>query len=160
MRRAAVRVLLLTAVLAADDGPAAAQSAGVRESSAPAVAGDETVRPHGAGLSERARDPFVDPFRRKQQAAATARPRGRAGIAVGELALRGLVLTGGAYLAVLESDRGRILLLRGGETLFDGYVRSVTAAGVTFVLHDAGDAGDATGRTLRLMLGAAADEER
>jgi len=73
---------------------------------------------------------------------------------------RGLVLTGGAYLAVLESDRGRILLLRGGETLFDGYVRSVTAAGVTFVLHDAGDAGDATGRTLRLMLGAAADEER
>ena len=159
MGRAAVRVLLLTALLAAEDGPAAGQAARVRES-APAVAGDDTVRPHRAGPSERARDPFVDPFRRKQQAAATARPRGRAGIAVGELALRGLVLTGGAYLAVLESDRGRILLLRGGETLFDGYVRSVTAAGVTFVLHDAGDAGDATGRTLRLTLGAAADEER
>ena len=109
MRNAATYVLLLAGALAAQDRPAASQAPDAR------------------------RDPFVDPFRRSGPPPETARPRGLAGIAVGELTLRGLVSIDGAYVAVLESDNGSSHLLRGGELLFDGSVGSVSAGGVVIV---------------------------
>lgn len=98
-----------------------------------------------------ARDPFVSPFRPSDAQAETARPRGLAGIAIEELILLGLVRLGGAYVAVLESSNGRSHLVRGGERLFDGAVRSVTAGGVV-IARDRGRGDRAGERTVQLTL--------
>lgn len=123
MRLATTRVLLLAGTLAALERPVVAQT----------------------------RDPFVSPFRRNDPQAETARPRGLAGIAVEELILLGLVRVDGAYFAVLESSNSRSYLVRGGERLFDGAVRSVTAGGVVIV-RDRGRGERAGERTVQLTL--------
>ena len=177
-----IRALLLAGALTAAERPAAGQTAGVRPAPPPAAAGGAAMRSHGGRLSHDAaerngehrpgaamrphgrrlsasgerRDPFASPFRRGGPPAETARPRGLAGIAVDELTLRGLVRIAGAYVAVLESGDGRTYLLRGGETLFDGSVRSVTAGGVAIVRRGRGGPAGA----VRLALRAAAEEER
>ena len=153
-----IRALLLAGALAAAERPAAGQTAGARPAPPPAAAGGEAMRSHGGrpSASGERRDPFASPFRRGGPPAEKARPRGLAGIAVDELTLRGLVRVAGAYVAVLESGNGRTHLLRGGETLFDGSVRSVTAGGVVIVRHDRGGPAGA----VRLALRAAEEEER
>ena len=161
MGRAATRALLLAGALAADDGPAVGQASGVDPSPSDAVAG-AAIRSPGAGSSGagRLRDPFVNPFRRDREPAAKARPRGRAGIAVDELTLRGLVRIAGAHVALLETDGGRSYLFRGGERLFDGTVRSVTAEGVVLVRRGPGLPANAGARLVRLTLSGAVDPER
>lgn len=150
--------LLLAVALAAAERPAAGQTAGGRPAPPPAEAGGAALRSQGGRPSASAdrRDPFASPFRRSGPPAEMARPRGLAGVAVDELTLRGLVRIAGAYVAVLESGNGRTHLLRGGETLFDGSVRSVTAGGVAIVRHGRGGPAGA----VRLALRAAAEEER
>jgi hypothetical protein len=106
------------------------------------------------------RDPFAEPLRRNRARAEAARPRGLAGIGVDDLTLRGLVLIGGNYMAVLQSGTGRSHLLRGGETLFDGSVRSVTAEGVLIVRHARRGGGGSPGRSVLLTLNADPAEER
>lgn len=111
-----------------------------------------------AGQDEGSRDPFADPFRRSAAPEPPARPRGLAGVDVDALTLRGLVRIGGAWIAVIESGAaGRSHLLRGGERLFDGTVRSVTAEGVEIVRRGRGGA---AGRAVRLRLGGAGVEGR
>ena len=88
------------------------------------------------------------------------RPRGLAGIDVDALTLQGLVRIGGSYVAVLESGNGRSHLLRGGERLFDGSVRSVTADGVVIVRRERGGPLAATRRIVHLSLSAALTEDR
>ncbi len=120
----------------------------------------ERVLPHRARPydPDGRRDPFVNPLRRSASPE-TARPRGLAGVAVDELTLRGLVSVDGAYVAVLESGDGRSHLLRGGETLFDGSVRSVTAGGVVIVRDGRGVPARGGGRTVHLTL-RPAEEDR
>ena len=132
MKRTAVSALLLAVALTAGARPADGQDAG-------------------------SRDPFADPFRRSPAPEKTVRPRGLAGVDVDTLTLHGLVRTGDGYVAVVESADGRSHLLRGGERLFDGAVRSVTAEGVEIVRSGRGGA---DGRTVRLRLGAAEAEAR
>lgn len=61
------------------------------------------------------------------------RPRGLAGLRIDELTLRGLVALGRENLAVFESPDRKTYILRGGERLFDGSVKSVTRDGVVFL---------------------------
>ena len=136
MRRTRTPVWLLAGVLSGAAGPAVGQDEGHR-------------------------DPFVDPLRRSAAPAEPARPRGLAGMDVDELVLRGLALIGGSHVAIVESGNGGSHLLRGGERLFDGAVRSVTAAGVLIVrLGRAGGTAGAAERTVRLTLGAARADSR
>ena len=76
------------------------------------------------------------------------------------MTLRGLVLLAGAYVAVVETGNGRSYRLRGGETLFDGSVRSVTTGGVLIVRHDRGGPAAAGGRTVTLTWSPAPRERR
>ncbi len=159
MRRAVARALLLVGVLAAEDRPVFGQARG--ESAAPLAAGADATPLPGARSSGREgrRDPFVNPLLGSGPPAASVRPRGLAGIAVGELALRGLVLVAGAYVAVLESENGRSHLLRGGERLFDGSVRSVTAEGVVIDRHGPHGPSGVGARAVRLTLTARTDRQ-
>ena len=71
------------------------------------------------------RDPFVPPLAAAASVALDERQAGLRGIAVTELSLRGLVVTAGAPVAVLESTGGRSWLVRGGERLLDGVIGSI-----------------------------------
>ena len=163
MRHKATPALLLAGVLAGGARPAVGQ--GAAEAGAalpPAVVDGDAVRPAGLPRfdSERRRDPFVRPFRRGDAPAERSRPPGLAGMGVDELALHGLVRMGGNYVAVLQSGDGRSYLLRGGETLFDGAVRSVTAEGVVIVRRGGAGTPRPDERTVRLTLSAAPAGER
>ena len=150
--------LLLAAVLAGGARPAAGQAgAGMGAALPPTLVDGDAIPPADGGRSdsERRRDPFASPLRRSDAPAAGERPRGLAGIGVDELTLHGLVRIGGDYVAVLESGNGRSHLLRGGETLFDGAVRSVTAAGVVIVRRGRAGRPGPDARTVRLTLSAA-----
>jgi len=135
MRRTATTALLLAGALAGHSRPAVGQDEGQR-------------------------DPFVSPLRQDGAPEHTVRPRGLAGIDVDALTLQGLVRIGGSYVAVLKSGNGRSHLLRGGERLFDGSVRSVTADGVVIVRRERGGPLAATRRIVHLSLSAALTEDR
>ena len=163
MRHRATPALLLAGMLAGGARPAVGQAAAEAGAALPpAVVDGDAVRPAGLPRfdSERRRDPFVRPFRRSDARAERVRPPGLAGMGVDELTLHGLVRMGGNYVAVLQSGDGRSYLLRGGETLFDGAVRSVTAEGVVIVRRGGAGTPRADERTVRLTLSAAPAGER
>lgn len=99
------------------------------------------------------RDPFSPPPAMAQPATPGERPAGLAGIAARELSLRGIVVTSGVSLAVLESPGGRSWSVRGGERLLDGAVGRI---GADVVNIQAAEETSATGMPLRLRLGAPA----
>lgn len=156
-RRKATPALLLAGVLAGGARPAVGQAADTGVALLPARMDDGVMQPEGVRRAdmEARRDPFLSPFRDSDAPAERARPRGLAGIGVDELTLRGLVRIGGDYMAVLESGNGRSHVLRGGETLFDGSVRSVTAAGVVILRRGRDGTPGPDERIVRLTLGAA-----
>ena len=83
---------------------------------------------------ERRRDPFVNLLTRGgDPGLLNERPAGLAGLSVNDVSLNGLVLSGGVYLAVMQAPDNKTYILRGGELLFDGVVKSVSAEGITFL---------------------------
>jgi Tfp pilus assembly protein PilP len=75
------------------------------------------------------RDPFVNLFRRGTgvDVAPGPRPIGLKGLGAGEVTLKGTMASQGAYVAILQGSDSRTYVVRQGEKLFDGTVRSITA---------------------------------
>lgn len=83
--------------------------------------------------AEGRRDPFLNLSRRGTVAAvpaSSARPSGAAGLLVDELAVRGIVRTEGAYVAMVAGPSKQTFTVRAGTKLFDGTVRAITADAV------------------------------
>lgn len=81
------------------------------------------------------RDPFVSLFNRgttdpRQGAAGAARPEGIAGLTVEEIAVRGIVFSRGAWVAMVGAPNGRTYSIRAGDKLMDGSVRAINATTV------------------------------
>ena len=55
-----------------------------------------------------------------------ARPAGLAGLAVGEVTLRGTVRSREGFVAILQGADQKAYIVRPGDKLFDGTVRAVT----------------------------------
>lgn len=112
-------------------GQANAPPAPSREAPAPAVpAQGYTYNPEGR------RDPFVSLIDRGSadaKAGASSRPDGLAGLFVGDIAIRGIILSRGAYAALIQAPDNKTYTIRPGETLFDASVKAVTADAVVFV---------------------------
>lgn len=112
----------------------------------PAEPASETVATLGQVRGEaytydpdRRRDPFVSLFSGGANLGSPSeRPAGLAGLSVNDVSLRGLVLSGGVYLAVMQAPDNKTYILRGDELLFDAVVKSVSAEGITF-LRDVND---------------------
>jgi hypothetical protein len=109
--------------------PVAAQSvpASNAQPATPAVASVEqkgyTYNPQGR------RDPFVSLLRRAADAQLTpvgARPGGLAGLAIGEVALKG-------YLGILLGVDKKSYIVRPGDRLLDGTVRTIAADSMVIV---------------------------
>jgi Tfp pilus assembly protein PilP len=80
------------------------------------------------------RDPFVSLAGGASEQRGTAiRPPGLAGVAVGELALRGIVQNQGAFAAMIQAPDKKSYLIRSGDRLFDATVKAVVADAVVFV---------------------------
>ena len=76
------------------------------------------------------RDPFVSLLRRGadvQGSAPATRPAGLAGLTTSEVALRGTVKGRDGFVAMLEGVDKKTYLVRAGDRLFDGTIRTITA---------------------------------
>jgi Tfp pilus assembly protein PilP len=96
---------------------------GVAPPAAPAVPEGHTYRPDGR------RDPFVSLLRRGSDVAAAPGTRGPGlkGLGTGEVTLRGTVASQGGYVAILQGSDSKTYIVRPGEQLADGTIRSITA---------------------------------
>ena len=79
--------------------------------------------------SEGRRDPFVSLLRRGTQSAHVPgiRLAGLKGLAASEVTLRGTLASQGGYVAILQGADSKTYIVRPGEQLADGTIRSITA---------------------------------
>jgi Tfp pilus assembly protein PilP len=145
-----IRVLvlsLLTVLLAGEAGFAQApQTAGAVPATpaaatpsapvtAPAAQGpaaekkSDAVEPQGFTYNpERRRDPFVSLLRRGASTAETGnRVAGLAGLATAEVSLRGTLRSDGTFVGILQGVDNKTYIVRAGDKLSDGSIRSITA---------------------------------
>ena len=90
---------------------------------------DQLIDPPGFTYNQEGRrDPFVSLLRRGTDVRGNTaqRPAGLAGLAVGEVTLRGTVRSRGAFVAILQGADQKTYIVRPGDKLFDGTVRTVT----------------------------------
>ncbi|MDP6373991.1 MAG: pilus assembly protein PilP [Vicinamibacterales bacterium] len=107
---------------------------------AAAQAGDEVepgVEPGGEVYSYDAggrRDPFVSLLARGVEALPIGdRPEGLGGLTINEVALRGIVRSRGAFVAIVQSPNDRTYMVREGDRLFDGTIRTITEDAIIFM---------------------------
>lgn len=132
MTRVAVAVAVVVA-LAGQAIPCAAQAPQpgqqpTRTAPAPSPAPGYTYDPAGR------RDPFVSLVGRGEDVrGVSARPDGLGGLQIDELTVKGIVLSRGAYVAILMGPDDKTHIARSGDKLFDGVVKAVTPDAVVFV---------------------------
>jgi len=91
------------------------------------------VPPEGQGYTYNAegrRDPFVSLLRRgaePRQASAGSRVPGLAGLAAGEITLKGTMQSRNGYVALVQGVDSKTYIVRPGDKLFDGTIRTITA---------------------------------
>jgi len=127
--------------LAAQTQPARGRGAAPAEQPAPAGRGtseaaalqaktDQLIEPPGFTYNpEGRRDPFISLLRRGTDArggTTAARPAGLAGLGVAEVTLRGTVQSREGFVAILQGADQKAYLVRPGDKLFDGTIRSVS----------------------------------
>jgi Tfp pilus assembly protein PilP len=84
--------------------------------------------------SEGRRDPFVSLLSRGNDLpSANERPDGLLGVAVNEIALRGVIESAGDFLAVLEAPDNKTYIVRANDRLFDGVVREIGPDAIVFL---------------------------
>ena len=129
-------VFSVGAAVAAGQTPAAKPAPQGAATPAPAAPGAQTspaapAAPQ-AGHSynpEGRRDPFVSLLRRGADVAAAPgmRAAGLKGLGVGEVTLRGTLASQGGYVAILQGADSKTYIVRPGERLADGTIRSITS---------------------------------
>jgi Tfp pilus assembly protein PilP len=113
-------------------------------SSAQSVASktDALVEPPGFTYNpEGRRDPFLSLVRRgvdPRGASQVMRPGGLAGLSVAEITLRGTVRSREGFVAILQGADQRAYIVRPGDKLFDGMVRTVSQNDVV-ILEEVND---------------------
>jgi Tfp pilus assembly protein PilP len=138
--RAPILILVLitgTAMAAAAQAPQAPPAKAPATSGAPAAAAQAalpTPPPNFEYQPEGRRDPFLSLINRgtdaRPGAPAGARPEGLAGIAVDEVAVRGILQSRGGWIAMIASPSGRTYTIKPGDRLMDGSVRAINAKSV------------------------------
>ncbi len=138
------RVTLIA--LTATASLAAASVATAQSTAAPAApaATAAPVAPGTAGLVPRGfvynpegrRDPFVSLARRgsdEETSAPSVRSPGLSGLGASEITLRGTLATQGGYVAIMQGVDAKTYIVRPGERLMDGTVRSITPDAVVIL---------------------------
>ncbi|MEW6323204.1 MAG: pilus assembly protein PilP [Acidobacteriota bacterium] len=105
---------------------------------APPDAGPPMPPPNYAYVAEGRRDPFVSLVGRGTAEGARRpgggpRVEGVAGLLINDVAVRGILRSGGSFLAMVTGPDGRTYTIRRGDRMADGLVRDVTADAVVFM---------------------------
>lgn len=80
------------------------------------------------------RDPFVSLMNRGAELPPPGeRGTGLEGLSINEVALHGIVLSEGAYLAVLQAPDNKTYIVRNNDKLFDGFISAITTDAVVFM---------------------------
>ncbi|MCL4812137.1 MAG: hypothetical protein KJ061_06620 [Vicinamibacteraceae bacterium] len=138
MTRATIlsRGLSVLACCLAFGAPATAQPASGASKPAPSTS-TTGATPPAQGYSynpDGRRDPFVSLVNRgSDTSSASSRPSGLAGLMMHEIAVKGIVRSRGALVAMIEAPDAKTYLIRRGDRLFDASVKAVTADAVVFV---------------------------
>ena len=106
-------------------------------SGAPLTAQSTALEPQGFTYNpEGRRDPFVSLLQRgtdSQRAAVAARPAGLPGLGAGEINLKGLVASRGEFVAIVQGADNKTYIVRRGDKLLDGAVRTITSEAMVIV---------------------------
>jgi Tfp pilus assembly protein PilP len=93
----------------------------------------QTPAPEPQGFTYRAegrRDPFVTLLKRGSETSSTTaagRAAGLAGLTTGEVTLRGILASEGAYVAMLLGSDDKTYIVRTGDRLADGTIQAISA---------------------------------
>jgi Tfp pilus assembly protein PilP len=124
--------LLLTATLASAQAPAQAPPAAQGQTPSPSASKAAqtplespayTYEPQGR------RDPFISLLRRggDTQRAVNARPAGVSGLEASDMVLKGTMQSRTGYVALVEATDKKTYIVKAGDRLLDGTVRTITA---------------------------------
>jgi Tfp pilus assembly protein PilP len=117
------------AVAPASAAPAAAAPSATAPAAAATEKKPDAVEPQGFTYNpEGRRDPFVSLMRRGvDTGSTTTRAAGLAGLSTSEVNLRGTIRTQGSFVGILEGVDKKTYIVRAGDKLSDGSIRSITA---------------------------------
>ena len=108
--------------------PAATPPAQTAAPAAGAEATPDAAEPQGFTYNpEGRRDPFVSLLRRGAESAPTKRTGGLEGLGTAEINLRGVVLSQGAFVGIVQGVDNKTYIVRTGDKLSDGSIRSISA---------------------------------
>jgi Tfp pilus assembly protein PilP len=83
--------------------------------------------------AEGRRDPFLSLLGRGNDPKTTAsRPAGVAGLLIAEVTVKGIVRDKGGFIAMIQGSDSKTFIVRTGDRLFDGSVKSIVADKVVF----------------------------
>ncbi|HET9567090.1 MAG TPA: hypothetical protein VFP16_01930, partial [Vicinamibacterales bacterium] len=102
-------------------GSPAAQPAAAEAKADAVEAQGFTYNPEGR------RDPFVSLLRRGVDSSQTKRGAGLSGLGTAEVSLRGVVLSQGGFVGIVQGVDSKTYIVRTGDKLSDGAVRAITA---------------------------------
>jgi len=108
--------------------PAAPAGAPAAQAPAKDEAKPDAAEPQGFTYNpEGRRDPFVSLLRRGVDSSQTKRAAGLGGLGTAEVSLRGIVLSQGAFVGIVQGVDSKTYIVRAGDKLSDGSIRTITA---------------------------------
>jgi Tfp pilus assembly protein PilP len=124
-------------VVAVAQAPASPSTPPAAAAAAQRPAQSVALEPQGYTYSpDGRRDPFVSLMRRGAEVGGSTpatRPAGLAGLTSGEVSLRGTLKGRDGFVGMLQGADNKTYLVRPGDRLLDGTVRSITADAVVIV---------------------------
>ena len=79
------------------------------------------------------RDPFVSLLFKGIESTGGTKTSGLAGLATGDVMLRGVLQSRGAYVAIVQGPDGKTYRAHANDRLLDGVIRSVTPQGIVIM---------------------------
>jgi len=130
--------LVAVSAMAQSNGPAATPPAAGAPAAAAPAGQVEQPKPGGAAETvfsydpEDRRDPFVSLLNRGGDTRTTTRPAGLSGLLIADATVRGIVRDKGGFIAMIQAPDNKTYIVRPGDRLFDGSVKSIVADKVVF----------------------------
>ncbi|CAN5720101.1 hypothetical protein BH18ACI5_BH18ACI5_21850 [soil metagenome] len=135
MTKLTIRTAVVSAATVAGLWPGSAFSQGATAASAsrPAAQAAPAAQPAYSYQPEGRRDPFISLLGRgSDPASGGTRPSGLPGLLIDELLIKGIINDRSGFVAMIQGPDNKTYMVRPGEKLMDGSVKSITGDSVVF----------------------------